>query len=154
MHRTTCHWLFKTEPDVFSIHDLDSHQASMWDGVRNYTARNFLRDTVQCGDEVFIYHSSCKAIGIAGLARVSRQGYSDPAQFDANSPYFDAKSTRDAPRWYCVDLKLTQVFPKVIPLAVLKAQPKLANMMLIKQPRLSVSPVTDDEFAHILSLLE
>ena len=143
-------WLFKTEPDEFSIDDLSIAKSSVWDGVRNYKARNYLRDDVQQGDRVFIYHSSCRLIGIAGLAVVTRSGYSDPAQFDPSSPYYDAKSTIDKPRWYCVDLQLEQRFASVLPLALLKQQPQLAGMPLFTQPRLSVQPVSPEHFQHIM----
>ena len=145
-------WLFKTEPDEFSIDDLSIAKSSVWDGVRNYKARNYLRDDVQQGDRVFIYHSSCRLIGIAGLAVVTRSGYSDPAQFDSSSPYYDAKSTIDRPRWYCIDLKLEQRFERVIPLALLKQQPQLADMLLFRQPRLSVQPVSAEHFRHIMAM--
>ena len=145
-------WLLKTEPDEFSIDDLSSSAPSVWDGVRNYKARNYLRDDVQLGDRVFIYHSSCRLIGIAGLALVARSGYADPAQFDPSSPYYDAKSTIDRPRWYCIDLKLEQRFERVIPLALLKQQPQLADMLLLRQPRLSVQPVSAEHFRHIMAM--
>ena len=146
-------WLFKTEPDEFSIDDLAQKSSAVWDGVRNYTARNYLRDDVQLEDNVFIYHSSCKLIGIAGVATVVRSGYSDPAQFDSASPYFDAKSTREKPRWYCVDLQLKQRFDQLLPLNQLKKESQLADMVLLKQPRLSVQPVSANEYQHILAML-
>ena len=146
-------WLFKTEPDEFSIDDLALKSPAVWDGVRNYKARNYLRDDIQLGDNVFIYHSSCKLIGIAGLATVVRSGYNDPAQFDSSGPYYDAKSTLEKPRWYCVDLKLKRRFDHVLPLARLKKESQLASMVLLKQPRLSVQPVSSDECQHIMAML-
>jgi predicted RNA-binding protein with PUA-like domain len=145
-------WLFKTEPDEFSIDDLARQSPATWDGVRNYKARNYLRDEVKLGDEVLIYHSSCKSIGIVGLATIVRCGYSDPAQFEPSSPYFDAKSTRESPRWYCVDLQFKRKFRRLLSLAELKAQPKLKAMPLFTQPRLSVQPVAADEFSHVMAM--
>ena len=149
------YWLFKTEPDEYGIEDLKAapRQTGRWDGIRNYQARNLLRDEVQKGDLVFIYHSSCKLIGIAGIAEVARAAYADPAQFDCNSKYYDAKSNADEPRWFTVDVKFKQQFDRVLPLAELKANKKLANMVLLKQGRLSVQPVSKNEWQTILSLL-
>ena len=149
------YWLFKTEPDELSIDDLKAEpsRSFLWDGVRNYQARNFLRDQVQLGDQVLIYHSSCKPPGIAGIARVSRTAYPDPSQFDATSPYFDAKSTTDNPRWVAVDVQFEQKFDQLLMLDMLKKYTKLANMPLVRKGnRLSVMPVTDDEWHAILSL--
>ncbi|MDO6681581.1 MULTISPECIES: EVE domain-containing protein [unclassified Oceanobacter] len=143
------YWLFKTEPTAFSIQDLASRpkQTEPWDGVRNYQARNFLRDEIQPGDQVFIYHSSCKEIGIAGLAEVVRAGYVDPSQFDPESRYYDPKATQEKPRWYQVDIQLAQVFPRVLPLQDIKAMPEITELGLIKTGnRLSVMPVSPREF--------
>ncbi|MDP2608170.1 MULTISPECIES: EVE domain-containing protein [unclassified Oceanobacter] len=143
------YWLFKTEPTAFSILDLASRpkQTEPWDGVRNYQARNFLRDEIQPGDQVFIYHSSCKEIGIAGLAEVVRAGYVDPSQFDPESRYYDPKATQEKPRWYQVDIQLAQVFPRVLPLQDIKAMPEITELGLIKTGnRLSVMPVSPREF--------
>ena len=105
-------WLFKTEPDAFSIDDLAARPqlTEPWDGVRNYQARNFLRDKVQLGDKVFIYHSSCKQVGIAGVAEVVKAGYPDTEQFNPESKYYDPKASADAPRWYRVDVKFVEKF--------------------------------------------
>lgn len=149
------YWLFKTEPDTFSIEDLRNVGASGegWDGVRNYQARNFLRDEVKINQEVFIYHSSCATPGIAGTARVIRAGYPDPSQFNPDSPYFDPKSTPDKPRWYCVDVVFTAQFPELIPLRTLKQVPELAEMVLVqKGSRLSIQPVTSAQWRAINKL--
>ncbi|WP_445395481.1 EVE domain-containing protein [Zobellella sp. An-6] len=145
------YWLFKTEPDTFSIDDL-ARANTIWEGVRNYQARNFLRDEVQEGDEVFIYHSSCKQVGIAGIGRVVRAGFPDPFAFDPDSAYFDPKSSPDQPTWYAVELTFERRLP-LLPLAALKANPALAGMPLVqKGSRLSVMPVTPAQWRAILAM--
>lgn len=150
------YWLFKAEPHIYGVDHLaaEPDKTGRWDGIRNYQARNFLRDQVKPGDEVFIYHSSCKQVGIVGTAKVVRAAYPDPTQFNPESNYFDPKSTRENPRWVSVDIQLTKVFSRVIPLAELKAQPQLQNMVLIKQARLSTQPVTPEEWSFILRLAD
>ena len=144
-------WLFKAEPHIYGIEHLAAapNQIGRWDGIRNYQARNFLRDQVALNDEVFIYHSSCKYVGIVGTAKIIKTAYPDPTQFDPTSNYYDPKATREKPRWVSVDIQLTQVFPQIIPLAKIKAQPPLENMVLIKQSRLSTQPVTAAEWEFI-----
>jgi predicted RNA-binding protein with PUA-like domain len=147
------YWLFKTEPDAFGIDDLAArpHQTEHWDGIRNYQARNFLRDQVQLGDQVFIYHSSCKEVGIAGLAEIARTAYPDHSQFDPESKYFDPKSEVQAPRWYMVDVKLKQKFSQVLLLSTIKSMPQLTELGLLKKGhRLSIMPVLSEEFFHLL----
>lgn len=149
------YWLMKSEPDEFSIDDLQQckNKTETWDGIRNYQARNFLRDKVKLGDTVFFYHSSCKVPGIVGLATVSSAPYIDQSAFDQTSAYFDAKSSIDNPRWVAVDLTYKSKFKRIITLAELKADPNLAKMVLVsKGARLSVQPVTQQEFDYILSL--
>lgn len=148
-------WLFKAEPHIYGIDHLAAapNKTGRWDGIRNYQARNFLRDQVALNDEVFIYHSSCKNVGIAGTAKVVKTAYPDPTQFNPDSAYYDPKSPPENPRWVSVDIKLTRVFPRIISLAEIKAQPALATMVLIKQSRLSTQPVTTAEWNFILSLL-
>ncbi|WP_317933518.1 EVE domain-containing protein [Halioxenophilus sp. WMMB6] len=148
------YWLFKSEPDEYSIDDLAGEPTGQgrWDGIRNYQARNLLRDQVQVDDPVFFYHSSCKQVGIAGIAQVTKAAYPDPAQYDPQSPYFDAKANTEAPRWYCVDLRFVKKFENPISLARLKAEPGLAAMVLLKQGRLSIQPVTDAQWNTILAL--
>ena len=145
-------WLVKTEPDECSIDDLAGRPQKpvVWEGVRNYQARNFLREMGE-GNQVFIYHSSCKHIGIAGIARVARAAYPDPSQFDPNSLYFDAKSPRDKPRWDSVDLLFVEKFPQLLSLDQLKAMSGLGALPLVKAGnRLSVMPVGEKEWEVIV----
>mgnify|MGYP000628058123 CR=1 FL=1 len=145
-------WLVKTEPSECGIEDFARapEQAIPWDGVRNYQARNFLREMDE-GDEVFIYHSSCKRIGIAGIVGVVKSAYPDPTQFDETSGYHDPKSTRDKPRWDAVDLKYIRTLPRLIPLDELKSLPGLENLPLVRKGnRLSVMPVSESEWQIIL----
>lgn len=147
-------WLVKSEPDECGIdHFVAAGEASIpWDGVRNYQARNFLRE-MQPGDEVLLYHSSCRQIGVAGVLRVVSEAYPDPMQFDAESPYFDAKSTPDNPRWQAVNFLFERKFDRIVPLQTLKARPVLAELPLVKKgARLSVMPVTESQWTDILSL--
>lgn len=148
------YWLFKAEPDVFGIEHLAAQpkKTGRWDGIRNYQARNFLRDQVAKGDAVFIYHSHCKQPGVVGIAEVVKAAYPDPTQFDPQSPYFDSKATPDLPRWVAVDIKLTSQFKQVIPLSLIKQQTVLENMVLLKQARLSIQPVSEHEWQTILQL--
>ncbi len=142
-------WLFKTEPDAFSIDDLAARPqlTEPWDGVRNYQARNFLRDKVQLGDKVFIYHSSCKQVGIAGVAEVVKAGYPDTEQFNPESKYYDPKESIDAPRWYRVDVKFVEKFNTVLPLKIIKSLPEVTEVGLVKKGhRLSIMPVEENEW--------
>ena len=149
------YWLFKAEPHIYGIDHLaaEPNKTGRWDGIRNYQARNFLRDQVALNDEVFIYHSSCKNVGIVGTAKVVKTAYPDPTQFNPESDYYDPKSTPEHPRWVSVDIKLTKVFSRLISLAEIKAQPQLENMVLVKQSRLSTQPVTEAEWKIINSVL-
>ena len=143
-------WLFKTEPDAFGIDDLMTRpgQTEPWDGVRNYQARNFLRDDIKQGDQVFIYHSSCKMVGIAGVAEIVRDGYPDASQFDPESAYYDPKSTQESPRWYRVDVKFVEKFSRVLPLRHIKQMPEIAELGLVKKGhRLSIMPVNESEWS-------
>ncbi|MGS2719530.1 EVE domain-containing protein [Paraglaciecola aestuariivivens] len=147
------YWLFKTEPEAFSIDDLRTKagQTEHWDGIRNYQARNFIRDQVALGDQVFIYHSSCKNVGIAGLAEVCKEAYPDHTQFDPESKYYDPKSSPDAPRWYMVDIKFKQQFKQVLALKTIKQMPEIEQIGLVKKGhRLSIMPVEKTEFEHLL----
>ncbi|CAA0121765.1 Uncharacterised protein [BD1-7 clade bacterium] len=144
------YWLFKTEPDVFSIDDLEAKGApEVWEGIRNYQARNLLRDEIAVGDQVFIYHSSCKHIGIAGIAEVTRTGFADPFQFNAASDYYDPKSDPDNPRWFAVDVCFVERFDALIPLNVLKGVSALSDMVLLNRSRLSIQPVSEQEWSII-----
>ncbi|TGD72129.1 EVE domain-containing protein [Mangrovimicrobium sediminis] len=150
------YWLFKSEPDEYSIDDLfaEADGSGRWDGIRNYQARNLLRDAVSEGDQVLFYHSSCKVPGVAGTARVVRAAYPDPAQFDTHSPYHDPKSTAEAPRWFCVDIAPLARFDEVLPLARLKQEPALEDMVLLRQGRLSVQPVTAAQWRAVTRLAQ
>lgn len=141
------YWLMKTEPNVFSIDDLKIKRKSGWDGVRNYQARNFMRDQMKKGDIVLIYHSSCEVPGIAGLGTVSKEAYPDPTQYDSKSPYFDPKSTIDNPRWFMVEVEFKSKLQKLISLAELKNDPGLSSMIVLKKgSRLSITPITNLEY--------
>ena len=144
----------KTEPDVFSFDDLVKQQVSPWEGVRNYQARNYMRDDFALGDEVFIYHSSIKTPGIVGLAEVVREAYPDPTALDSTSPYYDERSAeKGVSRWCMVDLKPLQRFEKAITLDLLRKEPDLAKMQLLqKGSRLSIQMVRPSEWKHIKSM--
>jgi predicted RNA-binding protein with PUA-like domain len=147
------YWLMKSEPDEFSIDDLKRVKVEPWSGVRNYQARNFMRDGMRKGDGVLFYHSSCEVPGVAGIAEVATAAYPDPTQFDPASDYFDAGSKRDAPRWMLVDVRFKRKLKRVIPLAELKGRKPLQNMVLLRPgSRLSVQPVAPAEWDYILGL--
>ncbi|KAJ2496064.1 hypothetical protein GGH96_006080, partial [Coemansia sp. RSA 1972] len=148
---TTQYWLMKSEPESrivkgrdvkFSIDDLQAmpDATSQWDGVRNYKARNYLRDDIKRGDKVLFYHSNCKVPGIAGLATVTKEGYPDYTAFDAEHPYYDPKSSTDAPKWFMIDVKFERKFDRILPLAEIKQHSLLKEMALVKQGRLSIQP--------------
>lgn len=148
-------WLFKSEPEVFSLTDLQRapKQTTGWEGVRNYQARNFLRDQAKQGEKVLFYHSSTAEPGVVGVCVIARGAYPDPAQFDKRSEYYDAASTPEAPRWVCVDVTFERALKRTVTLAMLRAEPKLAQMQLLKRGnRLSVMPLTADEFKSIVKL--
>lgn len=149
------YWLMKSEPSVYGIGDLEQEpdRTTEWSGVRNYQARNFMRDAMRPGDHVFFYHSSCAEPGIAGLAEVASAPYPDPTQFDRKSPYYDPKSKREAPRWSVVDVRATRKIP-LVPLAELRKQKPLAGMWLLRRgTRLSITPVTPADWKYVLSKL-
>lgn len=149
------YWLMKSEPDEASIDDLATapQRVLPWTGVRNYQARNFMRDTMKIGDGVLFYHSSCPAPGIAGLAEVASAPYPDPTQFDPKSPYYDPKSTRESPRWMLVDVRFVKKSP-LVPLAALREHDALADMrVLARGNRLSITPVTRAEWRFITERL-
>ncbi|MFM1832783.1 MAG: hypothetical protein RLZZ461_1099 [Planctomycetota bacterium] len=146
-------WLVKTEPDVYSIDDLKRDRVTGWDGVRNYQARNFMRDDMRKGDLVLVYHSNCEPPGIVGLATVSREGHPDPTAFDPDDDHFDPKSDPNEPRWMQVELRHTRTFRRILPLATLRDDPHLAGMALLqKGQRLSVQPVSEAHFERIVDL--
>ncbi|XP_032085996.1 thymocyte nuclear protein 1 [Thamnophis elegans] len=164
------HWLMKSEPESrfqkgidvkFGIEDLKAqpNETACWDGVRNYQARNFLRE-MKVGEEAFFYHSNCKEPGIAGIIKVVKEAYPDHTQFEKSNPHYDASSTKEDPKWSMVDVQFVRMTRRFIPLAELKAHRQahqrsggpLKEMALFTRPRLSVQPVTDEEFEFILSL--
>ena len=147
------YWLMKSEPEAFSIDDLKRKKCEPWDGVRNYQARNFIRDGMQVGDQVFFYHSNCAQPGITGIAEVASDAYPDPTQFDPKSKYFDPESTRDRPRWMLVDVAFVRKLKRSITLKELQALSALADMKLLRKGnRLSVMPVMTEHWHTILSL--
>ncbi|UCG85090.1 MAG: EVE domain-containing protein [Gemmatimonadota bacterium] len=145
------YWLMKSEPDVYSIDDLARDGSTHWEGVRNYSARNNMRK-MELGDLVLFYHSNAKPPGVAGIARVVKTAYPDPHQWDRNSKYHDPKSTKDDPRWSMVDVEFVEQFAELVPLDRIKATMGLENMVLVKRSRLSVQPVTPQEFAIVKRL--
>ncbi len=151
----TRYWLLKSEPESFSIDDLARapKQTTFWNGVRNYQARNLLRDDLSVGDGVIFYHSNADPAAAAGLAEVVRAGYPDATQFDPKSDYYDPDATPDAPRWFMVDIKFKEKFVRPLPLAVLREVPALADMVLLRRgSRLSVQPVAAAEWKAIVAL--
>jgi predicted RNA-binding protein with PUA-like domain len=147
------YWLMKSEPDAFSIDDLKQKKREAWDGVRNYQARNFMRDGMRVGDGVFFYHSNCAEPGVVGVAEVASDAYPDPSQFDPKSKYFDPGSSRDNPRWMLVDVKFVRKLKRTITLDELKNDPKLEGMPLLRKGnRLSVMPVDAVHWRYLLGL--
>jgi predicted RNA-binding protein with PUA-like domain len=150
------HWLMKSEPDCFSIDDLKAapNQTEHWDGVRNYQARNFMRDDMSVGDLIFFYHSNCKPPGIIGIAEVASEAYPDHTAFDPSSDHPDSNSTPDKPRWYMVDIRFKEKFSNLISLDTLKQCPELEGMPLLRKGnRLSVMPVGKKEWDFIIDNL-
>lgn len=149
------YWLVKSEPEEFGIDDLYRRpkRTEHWDGVRNYQARNFMRDGMKKGDEVFFYHSNCETPGIVGIARVVKEAYPDHTAFDPDDPHYDPKSDPDEPRWFMVDLKYVRKLKRTIALAELKDNPRLSDMALVRKGnRLSVMPVSAAEWQAILDM--
>lgn len=149
------YWLMKSEPGVFSIDDLAKakNQTTCWDGVRNYQARNYLRDEIKTGDKVIFYHSNCEPPVAAGICEVVKDGYPDFTAFEPGNIHFDPKSDFDKPTWYMVDIKLERIFKHPVALSEIRANKKLSQMKLVQRGnRLSVMPVTKEEFDEIVSL--
>jgi len=149
------YWLLKSEPDVFSIADLKKRpgQTEPWDGIRNYQARNFIRDDMRPGDQAFFYHSNCDVPGIAGIMKVASAARPDPTAFDQNHIHFDPKSKSGSPAWYLVEVKFVKQFKRVISLNGMREHKALSDMRLLqKGNRLSVMPVTVTEWKYILNL--
>jgi predicted RNA-binding protein with PUA-like domain len=144
------HWLVKSEPDVYSIDDLQRDGRTMWDGVRNYQARNLMRDDMQPGDPVLFYHSNVKPMCIAGIAEVASESYPDPTAFDKRDKHYDPKSKVEDPTWMLVDIAHVETFGEPLAREVLAAEPALSDMMLLRRgSRLSVQPVTAAEFQAV-----
>lgn len=148
------HWLFKSEPDAFSVDDLARDGRTEWSGVRSFQARNVMRE-MRVGDLGFFYHSSTQPPGVAGIVEVIAAAHPDSTQFDRASEYYDRTSKREDPKWWCVDVRLVRKLPRLVPLAELRATPALAFMPLLRRgQRLSVQPVTDQEWETIVTLSE
>lgn len=143
----------KSEPSEYSIDDLKRDKKAPWFGVRNYQARNYMRDVMRVGDEVLFYHSSCPEPGVVGLARVASAPYPDPTQFDQKSPYYDSKATQNNPRWILVDVKFVQRFERVVPLPILRETKSLKNLIILRPGnRLSITPVTHTDYETIVGM--
>ncbi len=145
------YWLMKSEADVYSIGDLERDGSTLWDGVRNYQARNNMKE-MKNGDLVLYYHSRQNPSAIMGLARVVREAYPDPTQFDPKSKYFDEKSSEDDPRWWLVDVEFVRAFDEPVSLHAVKDEAALADMVLVNNSRLSVQPVREAEFRKVLEM--
>lgn len=149
------YWLFKSEPDVFSIEHLKKRpkKTEPWDGVRNYQARNFMRDEMKRGDLGLFYHSNCAEVGVVGVVEITKEAHPDYTSWDKKSKYYDPKSTEENPRWFMVSVTWKETFPRTVSLAELKEDPKLQDMRVVqKGSRLSITPVTKAEFNHICKL--
>jgi len=149
------YWLLKTEPDVFSIDDLSQapNRTTHWDGVRNYQARNFMRDDMEVGDRVLIYHSNAQPPAVVGTATIAKAAYPDWTAWDENDPHYDPKSTPDSPRWFMVDVQFESKLARPVSLSELRTVPALEGMVLLqKGSRLSVQPVTKAQFSAIVNL--
>ncbi len=148
------YWLMKTEPNEFSIDDLERQgHPEPWDGVRNYTARNFMRDKMRVGDQVLFYHSNAEPSGVAGVAEIKKRGYPDPTAFDSADKHFDPKSKPEAPAWYLVEVGFVERFARFVSLAEVKANRKLRSMAVVQRgQRLSVQPVAPRHFAEVVRM--
>ncbi len=146
-------WLVKSEPDCYPFEQLEREGRTMWDGVRNYQARNFMRDEMSVGDLVLYYHSSTAVPGVIGVARVASAAYPDPTQFDEDSEYYDPKATKEEPRWYLVDLEPVERLPRLVSLEEMKSDQALEGMTLLRRGnRLSVMPVEPDQLQRVREL--
>jgi len=154
MQNMANYWLFKSEPSSFSLEDLKNRpdRTEHWDGVRNFQARNYLRDQVRVGDLVLFYHSNIAEPAVVGIAEVVREGYPDFTAFDPQGKYFDPRSTPDKPTWYMVDVRFVKELPRPVPLAELKGVPALSGMALLNRSRLSIQPVREEEWREVLRL--
>ncbi len=151
------YWLFKSEPSNYSFSDLvnEDDQVAEWDGVRNYQARNFMRDEMKVGDGVLFYHSNAKPTAVVGIARIASEAYPDHTSWDPNSRYYDPKSSPDNPRWLMVDIRAERELPRAVTLQEIKQDAKLEDMLLVRRGmRLSIQPVTKEEWDEIIALAE
>ena len=147
------YWLFKSEPDVYGIEDLERDGTTYWDGIRNYQARNFMRDQMTVGDPILYYHSNAKPPGVVGLARVASEPYADPTQFEVENKYFDPKSTPENPRWQLVDVEYVARFDRMVALNELKDDADLDGMLVIRKgQRLSIQPVEENHFRRVCEM--
>lgn len=147
------YWLIKSEPDAFSIDDMEKAGTEPWDGIRNYQARNFMRDKMEIGDLAFFYHSNCKPPGVVGVVKVASRPYPDHTAWDSSAKYYDPKSSEENPRWMMVDFEFVEKFPTIIPLHTLKTVPELEDMLILRKgSRLSITPVEKSHFEEILKL--
>ncbi len=145
----------KSEPDVYSFADLERDGRTMWDGIRNYQARNFMRDEMKIGDRVLFYHSNCEPPGVAGVAEVVSEPYPDPTQFDPKNKYFDEKASEDAPRWMLVDVAPIEALPRLVSLNEMREDAALAELLLLRRGnRLSIMPVGEAEAERIIALAQ
>ncbi len=149
------YWLMKSEPEVFSFEDLwkAEKRTTFWDGVRNYTARNFMREEMEIGDGVLFYHSNCDPPGVAGIAEVASSAYPDPTQFDPEDPHFDPGSPREKPRWFVVDVRAVERLKRFVPLHELREEKALADLLMLRRGnRLSITPVSEKEWRAVRAL--
>jgi len=147
------YWLMKSEPDAYSFEQLKKDKTTLWDGIRNYQARNFMTKEMSVGDTVLFYHSNTKPPGVIGLAKVSKKAVADPTAFDKKSKYFDEKSKKDEPRWFCVEVKYFKPFKNYVSLEDIKNEKSLSNMKVVqKGMRLSIQPVLEKEFNRICKM--
>ncbi|MGI2260168.1 EVE domain-containing protein [Shewanella sp. GXUN23E] len=146
------YWLMKSEPDEFSIDDLQRVGTEPWTGIRNYQARNYMRDSMQIGDQILFYHSSCKVPAVVGIAEVASAPYADFSAFNPESTYFDPKSSPDNPRWQLIDIRFVSRLPTPVTLEQIKACPDLSQMALVNRSRLSIQPVTEPQWQQILRM--
>lgn len=151
----TLYWLVKSEPNAYSIDDLVEDKQTYWDGVRNYQARNFMRDDMKVGDKVLFYHSNAKPTGVVGVCEVIKEGYPDFTAFDPEAKHFDPKSKNDSSTWMMIDIRLIKKLKRIVTLEEIKENPKLQNMKLVERGnRLSVMPVKENEFNMIIEMSE
>lgn len=147
------YWLFKSEPDAFSIQDLKQVKTSLWDGVRNFQVRNLMRDEMRVGDKALFYHSSCKDVGVAGKMEIVGEAKPDPAQFDSKSEYYDERSKKENPLWLGVTVGYKAIFPNLVSLATLRNEPAFKNLTILRKGnRLSITEVTKEEYEKIIKL--